>query len=40
MFTVEQIEEIVAEFVPKYGRKIFNVSRELKKAIEKRLLDE
>lgn len=40
MFTVEQIEEIVAEFVPKYGRKIFQVSLELKKAIQKKILED
>lgn len=39
-FTVEQVEEIIAEFVPKYCRKIINLSKKLRKAIDKKVLED
>lgn len=38
-FETRQMEEIIAEFVPKHARKIIKVSRELKKIIDKKILD-
>lgn len=39
-FKVEQMEEIVAEFVPKHARKIFKVSRDLRKKIDEKMLED
>lgn len=39
-FTVDQVEEIVAEFVPKYSKKITVVAKLLKKTIDKAMLEE
>lgn len=39
-FTIMQMEEIIAEFVPRYARDIIKSSTKLKKTIDKTLMEE